>query len=114
MGNIEKACAAAASFLMFFPEDETMLENKIFYLSLENVTESMFTPRPEALQYYERELGEKALLQFIEDNFHFDEGEISEPTVPELTAAGPDVVESDTTVMSNEIVQEENEIPNST
>ena len=89
-----------------------MLENKQFYLTLENVTVDMFIPRPEALRYYERELGEKALLQFIEDNFHFDEGEISEPTIPDLIAAGPDVAGPDTTVTSNEIIQE-NEIPSS-
>ena len=87
-----------------------MVENKNFYLSLENVTADMFIPRPEALQYYERERGEKALLQFIEDNFHFEEGEISEPTVPEFIVAGPDVAGPDTTVISNEIIQE-NEIP---
>lgn len=84
VGNIEKACQATASYLLFFPNDETMLENKEFYLTLDGVTQDMFVPRPEAVRYYERDEGEKALLLFIEENFQFDEGEISE-------AAGPDV-----------------------
>lgn len=75
-----------------------MLENKQFYLSLENITEGMFVPRPEALQYHDRDSGEKALLKFIEDSFQFDEGEISEPT-------GPTAV----TVFSESV--QENEIP---
>ena len=40
----------------------------------------MFKPRQEALNYFERQKGESALLEFIEKNFQFDEGEISEPS----------------------------------
>lgn len=99
VGNIEKACQTAASFLLFFPDDETMLENKNFYLTLDNVSEDMFKPRPEATQYFERDEGEKALLRFIEDNFQFDEGEISEPTGLE-TASLPAATEP---TLENEI-----------
>lgn len=108
MGNIEKACGAAASYLLFFPNDETMIENKNYYMSLGNVNESMFVPRIEALHYYERDLGEKTLLQFIEDSFQFDEGEISEPMGPDSVAIGTDLA----VVSTNSVT--ENEIPGST
>lgn len=62
----------------------------------------MFVPRPEAVQYYERDEGEKALLQFIEENFQFEEGEITE-------AAGPDMTSTSTEPTSTEPTHE-NEI----
>lgn len=78
-----------------------MLENKIFYLTLDNVSEDMFKPRPEAIQYYERDEGEKALLRFIEENFQFDEGEISEPT----GLAAPPILEAEP-IHANEIASD--------
>ena len=79
VGNLFKACQATASYQLFFPDDETMEENKNFYLTLPEVTKDMFQPRPEALLYYERYKAEKALIDYIEENFQFDEGDISEP-----------------------------------
>ena len=80
MENLDKACEATATFLLFNPEDATMRENKKFYMTLPAVRETMFKPRQEALNYLERQRGESALLEFIEKNFQFDEGEISEPS----------------------------------
>lgn len=45
VGNLEDACAAAATYLMFLPADETMLENVEYYKSLPKVETSMFQPR---------------------------------------------------------------------
>lgn len=61
-----------------------MKDNRLFYSTLPEVTEDMFRPRPEAVQYLEREKGEKALLDYIEKNFHFEEGDISEATASNL------------------------------
>lgn len=108
VGNIEKACQAAASYLLFFPNDETMIDNKNFYMTLGNVNEGMFVPRAEALHYHERELGEKALLQFIEDSFQFDEGEILEATGPDFVSSNMDLAAVPTDLIT------ENEIPGST
>lgn len=108
LGNIEKACQAAASYLLFFPNDETMIDNKSFYMTLGNVNEGMFVPRAEALHYHERELGEKALLQFIEDSFQFDEGEILEATGPDFVSFNTDLEAVPTDSIT------ENEIPGST
>ena len=74
-----KACQATSTYLLFFPDDETMLENKVFYETLDGFDkEDAFRARPEAVQYLERAKGEKSLLDYIEKNFQFDEGDISE------------------------------------
>lgn len=83
LGDLFKACQAVASYQLFSPEDEIMAANKEFYLTLPAVEESMFGPRPEALQYFERQKGEKDLVKFIEENFQFDEGDLSEPNMEE-------------------------------
>jgi len=80
LGDLFKACQAVASYQLFSPEDETMTSNKEFYLSLPEVTETMFEPRTEALKYFVRQKGEKDLIKYIEESFQFDEGDISEPT----------------------------------
>lgn len=83
MGDFFKTCQAVASYQLFFPEDEMMASNKQFYLTLPEVDESMFKPRPEALHYFERQKGEGGLIEYIEESFQFDEGDISEPTKEE-------------------------------
>jgi hypothetical protein len=42
---LEKACEAVASYLMFYPADETMLSNKKYYMKLPKVKKDFFTPR---------------------------------------------------------------------
>ena len=78
-------------------------------MTLGNVHEGMFVPRTEAVNYHERDLGEKALLQFIEDNFQFDEGEILEATGPAVVP-----ISTDLAVVSTDNIISENEIPEST
>lgn len=58
MGNLKAACAAVASYLLFDPVDETMLENKRYYGAQPKVEEDYFTPRQvtaRALQLQSRE-----------------------------------------------------------
>nr|CAD7462472.1 unnamed protein product [Timema tahoe] len=43
--NLQKACEAVSSYLLFFPNDETMLSNKKFYLTMPKVKPEYFTPR---------------------------------------------------------------------
>jgi hypothetical protein len=45
VGNLRKACEAVASYLMFYPADETMKNNKEYYLKLPKVEKDFFTPR---------------------------------------------------------------------
>ncbi len=43
--NLQKACAAVASYLLLRPDDETMMGNKKFYIQQPGVSEADFTPR---------------------------------------------------------------------
>ncbi|XP_029678000.1 prolyl 3-hydroxylase 2-like [Formica exsecta] len=69
LGNLKKACAAVASFLLFLPADETMLHNKDYYSSQPKVEEEYFTPREEALSYVKRQEYELMLLYYISEEF---------------------------------------------
>lgn len=45
VGNLKEACQAVASYLLFYPDDEVMLDNMKYYRSLPKVTNDYFTPR---------------------------------------------------------------------
>lgn len=45
VGNLRKACEAVASYLLFYPDDETMLSNMRYYSSLPKVQDTFFEPR---------------------------------------------------------------------
>ncbi|CAG9759258.1 unnamed protein product [Ceutorhynchus assimilis] len=72
-GNLNAACQAVASYLLFLPEDETMLANMRYYQALPKVQDDFFTPRDEAIRYAQRETYEKRILQYIKNEFHFNE-----------------------------------------
>ena len=46
VGNLKDAGAAVASYLLFYPDDDTMLENKDYYGRLPKANVDLFTPRP--------------------------------------------------------------------
>lgn len=45
VGDIKRTCQAVESYLLFFPADETMLNNKDYYSNLPKVEADFFTPR---------------------------------------------------------------------
>ena len=47
--------------------------NEVYYKEVEGVKEKWFLPREEAVAYIERDQDEEALLDFIENNYVFDE-----------------------------------------
>ena len=47
--------------------------NEVYYKEVEGVKEKWFLPREEAVAYVERDQDEEALLDFIENNYIFDE-----------------------------------------
>ena len=47
--------------------------NEVYYKEVEGVKEKWFIPREEAVAYIERDQDEEALLDFIENNYIFDE-----------------------------------------
>lgn len=86
MGNLRKACEAVASYLLFFPDDETMLSNMKYYSSVPKVQENFFQPREvrflhnllpetyvfvfqEAIRYMQRQIYETKILKFINNEF---------------------------------------------
>ncbi|XP_018399168.1 PREDICTED: prolyl 3-hydroxylase 2-like [Cyphomyrmex costatus] len=69
LGNLKAACAAVASYLLFLPADEAMLNNKDYYSFQPKVEEQYFTPRKEALSYVKRQEYELLLLNYISVEF---------------------------------------------
>lgn len=69
LGNLEKACEAVATYIIFHPDDQTMLHNKEFYSLQNEAAVNYFKPSAEAVVYLERSKEEERLLKFIEDNF---------------------------------------------
>ncbi|KAG8191685.1 hypothetical protein JTE90_016472 [Oedothorax gibbosus] len=70
--QLEKTCSAVASYLLFHPDDETMLTNKEFYSKQAGVSEEWFTPREDAKEYYNRYNRENNMLKAIEKHFQFE------------------------------------------
>ncbi|KAK4871674.1 hypothetical protein RN001_015798 [Aquatica leii] len=71
--NLKAACQAAASYVLFYPNDDTMRSNMEYYKSLPKVENNFFTPRPEAVYYVRRLTYEKRLLKFIDTEYRFNE-----------------------------------------
>ena len=109
---MDKACEATATFLLFDPQDAIMRENKKFYMTLPAVRETMFKPRQEALNYFERQKGESALLEFIEKNFQFDEGEISEPSSTVKPVVAKKEVAEPVVLLGPDGIPDEDDLPN--
>ena len=61
------------SYLLFFPDDSEMQQNKRYYLGLPEVKAGWFRARPEAVEYSRRQADEVKMMEFIEKNFKFDD-----------------------------------------
>ena len=57
------------------PDQEDMKGNAAYYKDTEGIKEKWFLPREEAVAYVERDQDEQALLDFIENNYIFDEND---------------------------------------
>ncbi|GAB1602337.1 prolyl 3-hydroxylase 1-like isoform X2 [Argonauta hians] len=80
MDDIPNAVKATASYLLFKPDDEAMIENKNFYIQ-SGITAENILPRPEAMQYSRWSKQTQNILQYVSDNYiaGFDEeGEIAD------------------------------------
>ncbi|KAF5305804.1 hypothetical protein FQA39_LY09140 [Lamprigera yunnana] len=74
-GNLKAACQAAASYVLFYPNDDTMRSNIKYFKNLPKVEDNYFTPRPEAVQYVQRLIYEKRLLNYIDSEYNFKDEE---------------------------------------
>ncbi|CAL1266602.1 unnamed protein product [Larinioides sclopetarius] len=71
VGKLKETCSAVASFLLFHPNDDTMLANKEYYSKQPGVLEEWFAPREEAVRYHWQHEREINLLKAIEHHFQF-------------------------------------------
>ncbi|CAH1103258.1 unnamed protein product [Psylliodes chrysocephalus] len=69
-GNLKAACQAVASYLRFYPDDETMLDNLRYYSKQPKVQEDYFHPREEAVRYMQRQIYENKILKFVNKEFN--------------------------------------------
>uniref|UniRef100_A0A6P7GKK4 procollagen-proline 3-dioxygenase n=1 Tax=Diabrotica virgifera virgifera TaxID=50390 RepID=A0A6P7GKK4_DIAVI len=69
LGNLKAACQAVASYLLFYPDDETMLDNMRYYSKQPKVDITYFQPRREATQYMQRQIYETRILKFVHNEF---------------------------------------------
>ncbi len=103
VGDLRKAAACAQSYLLFFPEDPEMLQNKEFYADQEGADEGWFVARLEAAVYARRDRYERNLVDFIEENFKFGEPKSTEEKRIELSAPShqPNSLRGDDEVIIN-------------
>jgi len=73
VGKFEMAAQCTGTYLYLNPDHEDMKGNALYYKEVEEVNEKWFRPRQEAVDYVERDDDEEALLDYIENNFVFDD-----------------------------------------
>lgn len=66
LDKIKEAAKVVTSYLLMFPEDEDMLENKRIYMSL--IDQDSFTELPDIYNYFNRDMYEKNLLNQLLDS----------------------------------------------
>ncbi|KAF7287698.1 hypothetical protein GWI33_003341 [Rhynchophorus ferrugineus] len=84
-GNFLAACEAVASYLLFVPDDETMLNNMRYYIKQPKAQKEYFIPRKEAVRYIERDTYEKRIIQFIKKEFVFSKNASDKSKVDSLS-----------------------------
>jgi hypothetical protein len=79
--QLEQAIKCALSFLLFYPDDELMLDNLKLYMSYQNEVASgvIDEPRVEAKEYLERLEYEKQILAYVFEKFG---GKLHSPELP--------------------------------
>ena len=74
-GNTDKAVEAAATYLLFNPNDAEMLRNKAYYIQKLGYHQAHFVPRQEAVSYVNRREKMLDLLYFIRDKYDIKDKE---------------------------------------
>ncbi|KAK2155798.1 hypothetical protein LSH36_231g04018 [Paralvinella palmiformis] len=83
--DLKTAAACTATYLLLKPNDETMKQNKAFYLTMEGLKEKDFLPRGEATKYVDEQKMEITMIQFVNAKYKFsdaDEDKGAEPEKP--------------------------------
>ncbi|KAK3532680.1 hypothetical protein QTP86_027805 [Hemibagrus guttatus] len=77
-----KAAQCALSYLLFDPDDQIMQQNVAYYRFHKKqwgLKEEEFTPRPEALHYFNQTMKQKDLLEFARNYLRIDDEDIVSP-----------------------------------
>ena len=72
-GEINSAVAAASAFMQLRPDDEVMKSNMAYYESEAHINKYTLQPRPDILEYKERWVLEKEMLEYAKNEFWDDE-----------------------------------------
>ena len=78
VGKVDLAAHCAGTYLYLIPDHEDMAANVLYYKEAEGVKEKWFLPRKEAVEYVQRDEDEQALLNYIENNFVFNDNDEEE------------------------------------
>ena len=70
---MDKTASCIATHQLLLPGDTQMQDNRKYFLEEEGLSLDMFVPREEALRYFNRDRYEKHLLDYINNQFVFDD-----------------------------------------
>ncbi|XP_036004515.1 endoplasmic reticulum protein SC65 [Fundulus heteroclitus] len=82
LNDVKNAAPCAASYMLFDPSDQVMLQNVAyyrFYREQWGLKEEDFQPRPEALRYYNQTIKQKEMLEFALNYLQTDDEEVVSP-----------------------------------
>lgn len=95
LDQIEEACKAVESYLLFEPNDKGMLKEKTELAKLSKTKPEWFVPRSEASKYFQRDETERKVLAYIESAFEV----LMKETKPIGTAVPPPSADSKSTLV---------------
>ncbi|KAK6473184.1 cartilage-associated protein-like [Huso huso] len=90
LNDLKNAVPCAASYLLFDPQNETMLQNMVYYhfhREQWGLEDKDFRPRPEALQYFNQTTMQKQMLEFA---LHYLQSDDEDVVSPEMTYTSSD------------------------
>ena len=73
VNKLDKTASCIATHQLLLPDDPQMKDNKNYFLEEEGLSLDLFVPREEALRYFNRDRYEKHLLDYINNQFVFDD-----------------------------------------
>ncbi|XP_047427588.1 endoplasmic reticulum protein SC65 [Mugil cephalus] len=82
LNDVKNAAPCAASYLLFDPKDQVMLQNVAyyrFYRSQWGLQEPDFQPRPEAQTYFNQTTKQKEMLEFALNYLQIDDEDVVSP-----------------------------------
>ena len=73
VNKLDETASCIATHQLLLPDDPQMKDNKNYFLEEEGLSLDLFVPREEALRYFNRDRYEKHLLDYINEQFVFDD-----------------------------------------